>query len=75
MRRESESGAGLCTAGGKGRTRRGQLQHVVSRRADPNNYLDKSHRPVVRCRAIIPTPGPKSATSRQTHPKNTQCGN
>jgi hypothetical protein len=49
--------------------------NVVSRRADSNNYLDKSHRPGVRCRAIIPTPGPKSATSRRTYPKNPQCGN
>jgi hypothetical protein len=48
---------------------------IAPRRADSNNYLDKSLRPDVRCRAIIPTFGPKSAMSRRTHPKNPQCGN
>lgn len=51
------------------------LGNVVLRRARPNNYLDTSHRLGVRCRAILPTPSPKSATSRRSHPKNLQCGN
>lgn len=51
------------------------LRVIVLQRAESKNYVDTSHRPDVRCRAIIPTTGPKSATSRQSHPKNPQCGN
>jgi hypothetical protein len=40
-----------------------------------NNSFNNSPRPDVRRRAFISTIGPKSALSRQTHPKNPQCGN
>jgi hypothetical protein len=81
MPQATRSVAGLYEPGRRGsRPHRGQLQHgqlqiIALQQSDSNNYLDKSHRPGVRCRAMIPTTGPKSATSRQTHPKNPQCGN
>jgi hypothetical protein len=53
-----------------------KLGYVFAPRVtNSNNYLDKSHQTDVRCRAIIPTSGLKSAPSRRTHPKNPQCGN
>jgi hypothetical protein len=49
---------------------------IASRHIAPNNIFDNpSPRPDVRRRAFISTIGPKSAMSRQTHLKNSQCGN
>jgi hypothetical protein len=52
------------------------LQSVVQWQGKSNNILDdEPHRPVVRRRAIFPTTGLPSATSRHTSLNNPQCGN
>lgn len=79
MQLATEHVAGVCGLGHSiSRPRRGQLQFIALRQANPNNSnnsANPSPQPDVRCRALISATGLRSANSRWTHPKNAQCGN